>query len=70
MAVVEHRAHLFLIGFRNRLVVAMSWAWSYITFQRGTRLITGATGTHIDVTAGGEASRTKRPDNDRFKGAA
>jgi len=64
-------AHIyFLIGFRNRLVVAMSWAWSYITFQRGTRLITGATGTHIDVTAGGEASRTKRPDNDRFKGAA
>jgi NADH dehydrogenase len=39
-------AHIyFLIGFRNRLVVAMSWAWSYITFQRGTRLITGLTGT-------------------------
>ena len=35
-------AHIyFLIGFRNRATVAMSWAWSYFTFQRGTRLITG-----------------------------
>jgi NADH dehydrogenase len=36
-------AHIyFLIGFRNRLVVAMNWLWNYLTFQRGTRLITGA----------------------------
>jgi len=35
-------AHIyFLIGFRNRLVVAMSWAWTYVSFQRGARLITG-----------------------------
>ena len=35
-------AHIyFLIGFRNRFVVALSWAWSYITFRRGSRLITG-----------------------------
>jgi NADH:quinone reductase (non-electrogenic) len=34
----------FLIGFRNRLLVAMNWAWNYVTFQRGTRLITGVTG--------------------------
>ena len=34
-------AHIyFLIGFRNRLVVAMEWLWSYLTFQRGARLIT------------------------------
>jgi NADH dehydrogenase len=38
----------FLIGFRNRLVVAMSWCWSYITFQRGTRLITGISGSRIE----------------------
>jgi NADH dehydrogenase len=31
----------FLIGFRNRLVVLFQWAWSYFTFQRGARLITG-----------------------------
>jgi NADH dehydrogenase len=35
-------AHIYyLIGFRNRFVVALNWAWSYITFQRGSRLITG-----------------------------
>ncbi|MBI2567389.1 MAG: NAD(P)/FAD-dependent oxidoreductase [Candidatus Schekmanbacteria bacterium] len=32
----------FLIGFRNRLFVMLSWAWSYLTFQRGARLITGS----------------------------
>lgn len=31
----------FLIGFRNRIIVMMEWAWSYLTFQRGARLITG-----------------------------
>lgn len=32
----------FLIGFRNRLVVMIEWAWAYITHQRPTRLITGS----------------------------
>ena len=32
----------FLIGFRSRLLVMFGWAWSYFTFQRGARLITGA----------------------------
>ncbi len=32
---------LFLVGFRNRLAVMFSWAWNWITFQRGARLITG-----------------------------
>jgi NADH:ubiquinone reductase (H+-translocating) len=31
----------FLIGFRNRFVVLFNWAWSYFTYQRGARLITG-----------------------------
>ncbi len=31
----------FLIGFRNRVLVLFEWAWSYFTFQRGARLITG-----------------------------
>ncbi len=30
----------FLIGLRNRFVVAFTWLWSYLTFQRGARLIT------------------------------
>ena len=34
-------AHIyFLIGLRNRFVVAFNWFWDYITFQRGARLIT------------------------------
>lgn len=32
---------LFLIGFRNRFVVLFEWAWSYLTYDRGARLITG-----------------------------
>jgi NADH dehydrogenase len=31
----------FLIGFRNRFLVMLEWAMSYLTFQRGARLITG-----------------------------
>jgi len=34
---------LFIIGFRNRLIVLIQWAWSYITYERGARLITGDT---------------------------
>ena len=30
----------FLIGFRSRIVVLVNWAWAYLTFQRGGRLIT------------------------------
>ena len=34
--------HIFyLIGFRNRFFVLISWAWSYVTFRRGARIITG-----------------------------
>ena len=32
----------FLIGFRNRLLVMIQWAWSYFTYERGARLIIGA----------------------------
>ena len=38
--------HIFwLIGFRNRIAVLGEWAWSYVTFQRRVRLITGRPGT-------------------------
>ncbi len=30
----------YLIGFRNRVMVVIEWAWAYLTFQRGARLIT------------------------------
>ena len=32
---------LLLIGFRNRMAVLLDWLWAYVTFQRGSRLITG-----------------------------
>jgi NADH dehydrogenase len=32
---------MFLIGFRNRLLVLTQWAWSFISYDRGARLITG-----------------------------
>lgn len=42
-------AHIyFLIGFRNRFVVAINWLWNYVTFQRGTRLITGLEGARVE----------------------
>jgi NADH dehydrogenase len=46
----------FLIGFRNRFSVALDWAWSYLTFERGARLITGP----VD-----EAKRPARVDGER-----
>jgi NADH:ubiquinone reductase (H+-translocating) len=42
-------AHIyFLIGFRNRVAVVTNWAWNYVTFQRGTRLITGISGSRME----------------------
>jgi NADH dehydrogenase len=35
----------FLIGFRNRALVMFQWAYSYLTFRRGARLITGRMST-------------------------
>ncbi|HWW22525.1 MAG TPA: NAD(P)/FAD-dependent oxidoreductase [Edaphobacter sp.] len=32
----------FLIGFRNRIAIFLQWAWTYITFSEGARLITGS----------------------------
>jgi NADH:ubiquinone reductase (H+-translocating) len=53
----------FLIGFRNRLLVFIEWAWSYFTYERGARLITGGTtlpgwsGTEPEVVASDEGRR-------------
>ena len=35
---------LFLIGFRNRFSVLMQWTYSYFTYKRGARIITGVSG--------------------------
>jgi NADH dehydrogenase len=30
---------VFLVGFRNRVVVLVNWAWNYLTWDRGSRVI-------------------------------
>jgi NADH dehydrogenase len=35
---------LFLVGFRNRISVLMQWTYSYLTYKRGARIITGVSG--------------------------
>lgn len=35
---------LFLVGFRNRISVLMQWTYSYFTYKRGARIITGVSG--------------------------
>ena len=50
-------AHIyFLIGFRNRLVVMLSWAWNFVGFQREARLITGMVGAQIKDLKHAEAA--------------
>jgi NADH:ubiquinone reductase (H+-translocating) len=52
--------HIFLlIGFRNRFLVMFSWAWTYLTFDRGARLITGDVGP---VVSGAEMEPDCRDD--------
>jgi NADH dehydrogenase len=38
----------FLIGIRNRFIVAVNWLWNYITFKRGARLITNVPPPRVD----------------------
>lgn len=48
-------AHIyFLIGAKNRFVVAATWLWSYLTFQRGARLI-------IEIAPWSESSAEREP---------
>jgi NADH dehydrogenase len=56
-------AHVwYLIGFRSRVVVSFEWLWSYLTFQRGARLITGGGADAAPATA---AAQQPEPANDR-----
>jgi len=49
----------FLIGFRNRAIVMMQWAWQYLTYQQGARLITGVTRRAWESQTG---SRPRTPE--------
>ena len=51
-------AHIyFLVDFRSRFVVGANWLWSYLTFQRGARLITGL-GVAARLEGGSRAARS------------
>jgi len=53
----------FLIGFRNRVLVFIQWAWSYFTYERGARLITG--GTNLPGWSGGPAGEGSAKERGR-----
>jgi NADH dehydrogenase len=60
---------MFLVGFRNRVLVFLEWLWSYITYDRGARLITGRVLPNLDsptpkvLTADlPEAARARPPE--------
>jgi len=42
---------MFLVGFRNRLLMMAHWAWSWVSYKRGARLITGDVGKLPPVRA-------------------
>jgi NADH dehydrogenase len=50
-----------LVGFRNRLLVMFHWAWSWLTFKRGARLITGVIGALPPVHSIGADGRVALP---------
>ncbi len=58
---------MYLVGFRNRLLVMIQWAWSYVTYERGARLITGSTdlpgwtGLHAEHAGAAESKPQEFP---------
>ena len=54
-------AHIFfLIGFRNRLTVALDWSWAYLNFSHGSRLIIGPAGPEHAAPARIEEEPSRR----------
>jgi NADH dehydrogenase len=50
-------AHIwFLIGFRSRIAVGLSWLWNYLTYQRSARLITGDASSELPQSLSREAA--------------
>ena len=52
---------VFLVGFRNRFLMMFHWAWSWLTFRRGARLITGAIGPLPAIRTIGADGRATLP---------
>ena len=58
----------YLVGFRSRVVVSFEWLWSYLTFQRGARLITGREPRGGNATA--VPGQARAPGQSRAAGEA
>jgi NADH dehydrogenase len=52
---------MYLVGFRNRLLVFVQWMWNYFTYRRGVRLIVdpGEQGRHGKAAQVTDSSETK-----------
>jgi len=58
-------AHIyFLIGLRNRIAVAFSWLWDYVTFGRRSRLIIESAHADIDLTKGAAGFDRPAPNSE------
>jgi NADH dehydrogenase len=53
---------LFLIGFRNRILVMIQWVWSYFTYDRGARLITDEVGRLREERKSPDSNPPKAPE--------
>ncbi|HEX4478491.1 MAG TPA: NAD(P)/FAD-dependent oxidoreductase, partial [Polyangiaceae bacterium] len=51
----------YLIGFRNRIIVLINWAVSYVTYKRGARLITGERTWERALRMAAQAEHSKTP---------
>jgi NADH dehydrogenase len=52
----------YLISYRSRMLVMLQWAWSFLTFKRGARLITGAVPALPPVTTIAPDGTASLPD--------
>lgn len=59
----------FLIGFRNRLLVLIQWAWAYVSYERGARLITGSKSLPGWPSEGAPTPASPQPQEIRSKAA-
>ena len=60
-------AHIYyLIGVRNRAIVALAWLWEYVTFRRGARLINRSVPTPLAEAATSSPVASSSPENDLF----
>jgi NADH dehydrogenase len=62
---------IMLVGYRNRIVVLFEWAWSYVFYRRGARLITSRLPRHDDAdeSVRGALPQAKKPDDAAHSGA-